>query len=344
LREGPSVGLRVVLTGDRQLLTGRVAAAVPERLLLRLADPADAALAGLPARAMPTAMPPGRAVRVSDATSVQIALLSEDPAGAGQNAALRLLAGRAARRATAEPAGVPPLQVRELPERVLLTSLDRVPPVVDPLWTVLGVGGDAVDPIGLGLSDAGPGFLVAGPARSGRSTTLLTLANGLTARGCPVLVVAPRRSPLRNDAGRAGGLDVLTELSSDCANRLRHHLDSARPLVVLADDAEDLAHTPVGEVLLEALRPSDPPRAVVLAGGTDQLLATYRGAIAEARRSRCGLLLNPNSPVDGDLLGLRLPHLPPMRTPGRGVLALRGQVTVVQVADPSGTHPAGENR
>jgi len=334
LREGPSVGLRVVLTGDRQLLTSRVAAAVPERVLLRLADPADAALAGLPARAMPPSMPAGRAIRVRDATSLQIALLAEDPAGAAQNAALQLLAGRAGSRAAADPAEVLPLRVRQLPERVPLKLLDHSTSGQGPLWTVLGVGGDAVEPVGVDLAENGPGFLVAGPARSGRSTALLTLARGLAVGGCPVLVVGARRSPLRNEKGRAGVLDVLTDLCDRCADQLRHHLQAPGPLVVLADDAEDLADTPVGQVLLEAVRPSDVPRAVVLAGATDRLSATYRGVVAEARRTRCGLLLNAASPLDGDLLGLRLPHLPPMPAPGRGVLALRGQATVVQVADP----------
>ncbi|MFZ5872692.1 MAG: FtsK/SpoIIIE domain-containing protein, partial [Actinomycetota bacterium] len=47
VREGPAVAVSTVVTGDRTLLTGRVAAALGERLLLRVADPTDAVLAGV---------------------------------------------------------------------------------------------------------------------------------------------------------------------------------------------------------------------------------------------------------------------------------------------------------
>src|SRR5262249_14982955 len=47
LRDGPSAGLTVVVTGDHALLTTRIASLIQNRIVLRLADPADAALAGL---------------------------------------------------------------------------------------------------------------------------------------------------------------------------------------------------------------------------------------------------------------------------------------------------------
>ncbi|NAZ84288.1 cell division protein FtsK, partial [Kineococcus sp. R8] len=66
LREGSAAGVRVVLTGDRGLLTSPVAGAAAQVLLLRLADRADAALLGLRARDVPRAAPPGRGLLVRD--------------------------------------------------------------------------------------------------------------------------------------------------------------------------------------------------------------------------------------------------------------------------------------
>ena len=40
---------------------------------------------------------------------------------------------------------------------------------------VVGVGGGELEPVVVDLSQLAPGLLVAGPPRSGRSTTLLTL-------------------------------------------------------------------------------------------------------------------------------------------------------------------------
>jgi S-DNA-T family DNA segregation ATPase FtsK/SpoIIIE len=106
LREGPSAGLTAVLTGDRSLLTSRAAALVRDRLILRSADPADYALAGLPLRGLPRVTLPGRALLAADAgvVEVQLAVLGADPSGVTQAAELaRLVTGWEHDRATGAP-------------------------------------------------------------------------------------------------------------------------------------------------------------------------------------------------------------------------------------------------
>jgi S-DNA-T family DNA segregation ATPase FtsK/SpoIIIE len=71
---------------------------------------------------------------------------------------------------------------------------------------------------------------------------------------------------------------------------------------------------------------------VAVAGSSDRMAATYRGLTVEARSGRCGLLLSPNSPMDGDLLDARVPLGEPR--PGHGFLAVRGAVTPIQVPLP----------
>ena len=56
------------------------------------------------------------------------------------------------------------------------------------------------------------------------------------------------------------------------------------------------------------------------------------------RRSRLGVLLQPDVDVDGDLLGTVLPRRPAMATvaplPGRGYLVVDGRPELVQLAAP----------
>ena len=53
LREGSAVGLRAVVTTDRAALTGQVGAVFRQRMILRLTDPDDSALADIPPGACP---------------------------------------------------------------------------------------------------------------------------------------------------------------------------------------------------------------------------------------------------------------------------------------------------
>jgi len=104
---------------------------------------------------------------------------------------------------------------------------------------------------------------------------------------------------------------------------------------VLVDDAELLLDTPMGERLAELVRAArDADQAVVAAGTTDDLNSQYRGFVVDIRRSRSGLLLSPQSPSDGDLLGVRLPRNMAAGPVGRGLLVRSGAVMPVQVALP----------
>ena len=318
LREGPSAGLHVVLTADRSGLVGRVGALVDERLLLRLADKGDYAGAGVPTRTVPDELPPGRGFWLRGAPLIaQVALLDRDPSAPAQTDALL-------RRAAAAPTPTTtrPRRVEVLPAQVRLADVPPAGPGV-----VLGVGGDELRPVAVDLTAHPPGFLVAGPPRSGRSTALLTVAAGLRAAGLPLVALAPRPSPLRALPGCLTGRDD--------AAALEQALGDGR-CALLVDDAELLVDAGVAWVLEKAVREArDAGTAVVVAGTADELVTGFRGFVVDVRRSRAGLLLSPQGPGDGDLLGLRLSRATggPV-VPGRGLLALRGAVSPVQVALP----------
>lgn len=319
LREGPAVGMTTCVTGDRSSLTGRVGALMAERVVLRFADPADATLAGIPLRAIPTLQPPGRGLVPTTCQALQIAL-PDDGSPSGQQVQDR--AGRY---------GVP-LHVRALPDRVVASELGAPDPA-RPRLVSLGRGGDDGSVLAVDLAEDGPALLICGPPGSGRSTALLALAEQLKGRGSPVIAVASRRSPLR----------ALRTTAHRCvigfgdADELRAALDGRPSCLVLVDDAEQTLDTAVEPLLLELVR-DDGPYAesvgVVLAGATAELAAGYRGVGAAARKARSGVVLGATGSHEDGLLGVRVGAVDDPR-PGRGFLVQGTQVQPIQLATTS---------
>lgn len=329
LRDATSIGMTVLIAGDRTTLAPRLAGIVSRRFLLRLVDRADYALAGIPPHRVPLRMPPGRAIRSDDHAEVQFAVLGRDPSYAEQ---CRAVAGIAA--ATKPRTIAPVITLRPLPRRVRLAALDPA----ELGRPTLGVGGDGAEPIRLDLF-ASPGtFLVAGPPRSGRTTALTVLGKQLESANIEILVVAPARSELAHYAHLAGVLvcDVdASAYSLTVAPRGRR--------VILIDDAEMFVDTAVGEALTDIMRRSDSHQVAVVAARTDDLAVSYRGLLFEAQRGRTGLILQPAA-ADGELLGVRPRRSRTSALPGRGVLvgnlprltglAVSGGLIPVQVATP----------
>ena len=98
--------------------------------------------------------------------------------------ALRRIAADARQRYGRLPAGHRPLRVDALPPRITVAETYRLDPdfvLPSPLWAMVGAGGDELSLQGLDVAEKGPGIVVAGPQRSGRSTTLITMARSLIA-------------------------------------------------------------------------------------------------------------------------------------------------------------------
>ena len=338
LREGAAVGLRAVVTTDRAALIGQTGTVFSQRMLLRLTDRGDAGRAGLTERNLPTEQPPGRVMFEGTAgpLEAQIALLDEDVSGPAQVAALRRL-GEESQAAYGRPAaGQRPLRVDALPARVSAAETWRLAPDFappSPLWALVGAGGDELAPQGLDVRDEGPGLVVAGPPRSGRSTTLMTMARSLLDRGTPVLVITPRRSPLRSLAGAGGVLGVLG--ADATADALAEAIGGRDCYVVLADDAELLVNGPLSDPLEKIIRSGrDGDHGLILAGPPGDLSRSYSGFVPAALKSRCGVLVAVESPNDGDLFNIRLPRNAGRGPLGRGLLIRPGEAMPVQLAVP----------
>ncbi|NSC24691.1 cell division protein FtsK [Streptomyces albus subsp. chlorinus] len=335
-REGPSVGLRVVMTAGRGGLSGTVSSSFGDRLVLRLADPNDYTTAGMTAREVPSHLPPGRALRPSDdgVLESQIALLDADPSGQAQVAAIRRIAERSAAAHGRPARPLRPMRVDALPVRAtsreaLALDPEFVPP--SPLWTLVGVGGDELAPVGADLAQHGPGFVIAGPPKSGRSTSVCAAARSLLRAGVPLVVVTPKRSPLRDLEAEPGVLGGIQETAD--AARLQELLEQAAGgrYAVVVDDAELVYDTPLDSVLEGVVRSGvDGGHGLVAAGTTDSLTSQYRGFVKEARRARSGLLLALQGNNEGELFNIRLPRTSPSGVAGRGLLVLNGSMMPVQ--------------
>lgn len=170
-RQGPMLGMHLVVTGDLPILRSPLGTAAKDTLILRLADRADYAAAGMRPRDIPDDIPDGRAFRIGSGTELQIALLDGDPTEVGQAAALRAIAADALRRDAAVPLARRPFGV----ETADLVS-DR-----------FDVGGAHGRPVGredvltwlLDRHAAGGPVALLGPRRAGKTWVLRELQRRL---------------------------------------------------------------------------------------------------------------------------------------------------------------------
>jgi S-DNA-T family DNA segregation ATPase FtsK/SpoIIIE len=345
LRDGSSVGVHLVLTGDRILGSSRYAGTTEDKLVLRLNDDSDYQMLGLRVRDLPGDMPPGRALRPRDVTELQIAVLATgegepDLSGAGQARALADRGRRLAEREAVVPADRRPFRLLPLPSRIGYAEAPAaVAGTPGPLWALVGVGGDDLAAMGPDLADT-PTFMVAGPPRSGRSTALLTVALSLLERGTGVLVLAPRRSPLRDLVGRPGVAGVVTDAEVSIADFRAMLGKVAEPTgAVIVDDAELVLQTEVAsDLALLARGGAGEGWALVTGGNADALSSAIGGWAAQARRNRIGLLISPQSMTDGEAIGVRLRRglVGGAPQPGRAYLHLGdGALQAVQIPQTS---------
>ncbi|GAA1894702.1 FtsK/SpoIIIE domain-containing protein [Streptantibioticus ferralitis] len=335
-REGPAVGLRVVMTADRSGMTGSMTSSFGDRLILRLTDPNDYGIAGINQRAIPKDMPQGRALRLTDdgVQECQIALLDPDPAGKAQVSTVQQIAKEARDLYPRPSRRLRPMRVDALPPRATASEALALDPEFQRpsnLWALVGVGGDELAPHGVDLSESGPGFVIAGPPKSGRSTTLIAMTRSLTCGGLPVILITPKRSPLKELEGEPAVLGVLSsEATQQDLNDLIAKAHGGRYAVVV-DDAELLYDTPLDSALEEVIRAGlDGDHAVIAAGAAEALSTQYRGFVVEARRSRNGFLLAPTPDAGEQLFGVRLARTASAGSAGRGVLISAGAAMPLQ--------------
>jgi S-DNA-T family DNA segregation ATPase FtsK/SpoIIIE len=328
MREGASVGMHLIVAGDRSLLSGRVSTLVESKLILRLPDRNDYSLANITKKQVPESIPDGRGLWGDTAVEAHVAVLGEpgpdgvvDVSGPAQAAAVREIGRRVAQRDSGLPAALQPMRLGALPtEYPLADALALLDGVSQPpSWVPFGIGGDDLALKGLDLA-VSPIAIVAGPPRSGRTSMLRFAVAAARRRGVPVLAFTPRPGPLRDELPEDDVVVGTAVPVEDVVAKLRALPPGA---LVVVDDAEMLREGDLAPALAALMRQArEKSWGVVVAGETAQLSSGLSGWLYEARRGRQGFLICPQTLVDGEVVGTRLPRssLTTRVQPGRGLL------------------------
>jgi S-DNA-T family DNA segregation ATPase FtsK/SpoIIIE len=315
--DGPEVGIQLVVGADRSGSVPRNwAALTQQKLLFRLAEAGEYAAFDVPRQRVP-AFVPGRAVAAATSQVVQLSFPGKD------------LAAAVAQVTQGWPGAVGTARaVRVLPARITLAELAVPAHTSGYPWRLpIGIDDDTLAPAALTLYEH-EHAVIAGPARSGRSTALLAIARALATSDLPptLLGVAGRRSPLHDCLWLRAVYTDPEELTT-AVEAL------GGPVVLLVDDADQVADRS-GELdrLVERQRPG---LHVIAAGRADNLRRAYGHWTQRVRESRCGVLLVPDADLDGDLLSVDLPRLGRLAPlPGRGYLVCDGTMAGIQLALP----------
>ncbi|WP_350349134.1 FtsK/SpoIIIE domain-containing protein [Agromyces sp. G08B096] len=334
LREGPAVGVRVVITGDRGITGDKIISFIDEQYVLPMRDIADYRTAGILARDIPLDLAPGRVLFGAAGAEAQLAVLVRDTSGEAQTTALRRIVEQVRDHFDQFPqlAAMPrPFRVDPLPGHFALTSAYELPlgesgPADGP---VVAVGGDLLSRFTLDWPADG-GFIVTGGRKSGRSSALAAIVHQLAWRKTPLVVVSGRESIL-TEVATAHGIQVISR-GDLTPPELDPILDAAGEFVtVVVDDAEQLKNAPIEHALTGAKH-----RAVfIVAADSESLSTLFGGPIVEAKRSRRALVLRPESAIMGtQAVGTAIPKFMLGRgTPGQAVLTTPSGWLPVRVPD-----------
>jgi len=310
VRDGSSLGVTVLISGERELVSSRFFAAIQNRAYFPSGSTEESRFHW---PRLPDMEPlPGRAVVMGN-------FATED----GAVAQFRVAPPSAVWPFDVMKPAEPPFRVRPLPHRLGLEDFkallsvfrgqspqggsrsgptDGTPEPVDaddtlqtPLW--IGVGGNDAAPVALPLRDPCVSAILGRP-RSGKSSILAALPS----LNPSVPFIYPSKL---SESG-----DFWVSVAQDSA---AGHL--APNSILLVDDADQLdAH---GRQALTDL--SGRVRCIILAVTPGPYLLRDVPLAREAQASGIGLVLAPATPHDGDLFGVRL-DIERNRTPGRGFL------------------------
>lgn len=297
--DGPGVGV-VVATSLRRAaeLPTAMAATAGTVLLHGSADPADSLRFGLPASG--AVLPPGRARRVSDGSLLHVMRSGSDVSDAAMVWASHLPT-------------VAPFEIGTLSPSINAPSVGASVTLETSAALHIAIADADLELASLTLHP-GEHALVLGPARSGRTTALVTVG-----RLAESVVVVGSGSAV------AAALDIASVEPSD----LDVALANRGPTLVLVDDCLSI-DDPTGAM---ARLVSSPPEGLHIVAGTQpsRLRQAYGHWVTGLAASRAGILLQPD-PLDGDLLGAPLPtRLRRIDVPGRGFLVADGRARLAQL-------------
>ena len=328
--DGRQVGIHAVITADRRSgVSTLLHSAIGHRIVLRQSDLMSYGDYGIAAsKVTGLTFEPGRGIWPGD-LYLQVAALAAPATAAGQSEALAEIG--------TTHQGPPAIITLPLPERVARGELEKVPaPDVALGLADLTLATATVDVVHSPV-------LIAGPARSGRSTAAATLLAGFEAAGYECWVVGPASSPLAAvaDPRRSafGRTEVQAPILEDLATRLDEE-PTTTPRILVADDLDRIQEGQIGP-LLDRLTAADGLRVVATVDMRNFAGFTMNSLLTEVRTARRVLVLGAEDPMEFfQVTGVRWPFRPGLPMPtGRAVLITDRRAQVVQVAVPDDLAP-----
>jgi S-DNA-T family DNA segregation ATPase FtsK/SpoIIIE len=327
VRDGSRAGITVLVSGERELVTARFFAALPNRIYFpagsteeaRLAWPRLPTLEQIPGRVavfgpfVPASLAAGHAAQLLEPQSAAGRCPAE---GAVSTVPFRVEAlpalvtvGEVLARCGVRGRDRGPRGGKSPPDATITGVPGESGAPVPATALLIGVAGDELNPHGLLLPAGGVLAVLGGPG-SGKSTLLAAL---------------PAMNPAETWLAPPAGTDPATYWSGAHASALAGTLE--RRAIALADDADLLPHE--ANSSLAALN-SLGWRVIVAAGFGPAF--GERVALAPMVRSQGrAVLIRPRGFLDGDLFGVRF-ETEPSPPAGRAIVLFDGHATPVQLA------------
>ncbi|QOI62765.1 cell division protein FtsK [Arthrobacter sp. TES] len=288
VRDGTPLGVTVLICGERELVSSRFFATIPNRAFFPAGATEESTFhwPKLP----PVDPLPGRAVALGSFVQGKSAVAQFQNTPGGKDWPYGPLAAKS-------PA---PLRLQPLPAFLGTKELPEQPPTcgdaVSAAW--FGVGGDDAAPLAIPLRRGGITLVLGGPG-SGKTSLLRTLMS--------VNSAVPWLSPVENVGDGAFWTDLAEAASLGALDK---------DTVLLVDNADTL--NPQARQSLAGLAGS--VGAIVMTATTSPTLL-HRLPFAEVvQATRSGLVLSPRTPLDGDVFGVRLNVESSVPPAGRGIL------------------------
>ena len=319
MNEAVGVRIQVVLGGLPRVVTNRLGMNIERRFVFQLADANEYSVVGASKVLGLQLAAPRRAVETPAKRIVHFAQLAAP--GQPEGPVVQQVAGRLPRARRRPPRAFADVSWPQPWEQAPLDRLTSPEHLVSPL--PVGVDTQAGDWAWIDAADDGPVFAVAGPPKSGRSSAMAALARLACRLDWSVVnVTLSRRSPLASWDDPAISRHVAPE---DLAEALQARRGN---VLVLLDDLQRLSSY---EPLEAAL--SEGSRVLLVVSGPPDFLGSRLGMLRTFPMAGAGLLLAPTGSLDGGAIGLRRlsPELVANPRPGRGILAVAGEPSDVQV-------------
>lgn len=300
VRDGPAVGIHTIIAAAQpSSVPNSITGTVVHRLAFSLADKHDYAALGLSVSGVGD-LKHRQAIHQPSGMHMQALAVAES--------AMFPLTNRKPQRTATE--------IKTLPEAVKIDELQDFVQIGATRWQLpIGLNDSNLEPALLDLAEC-EHTIIAGPARSGRSSFLGSIADLLSSvdNRPHIIGLAPRRSPLHDHTA------VTSFSKTGAVIEAIDQLPAHDLVALLVDDALKIDPDSALSAVIGSERAG---LHVFAAGRSDQLRNAFNHWTRDLRQQGTGVILRAQPEVDNDLFGVRIPKHghPPSSALGANITA-----------------------